>query len=194
MAVQLTTRAQYAYAAGFRNTSTLEALSIIVAISQAECGVGSATGCETGFCCGGAAGIWQIQLDAHPWATLSCAENPSCCAGYAFRISGGTSFSAWTTYNNGAFRQYLTAARNAIAQAGIGAAPPPPPTPPPPTTPPPESPTTTTTPGSSSFLPLALLFSGTGIALYAHHRHHQKHNPSPTSTSTQKPSHIFGVR
>ena len=157
-------RAQFAYNAGFRNTNSIEALTIILAISQAECGMGSATGCEYGCDAGGDAanstcGIWQIYQPAHP-GTRACASDPACCATLAWAISNhGTSFGAWSTYNSGVFRNYLAEARVA-AIAVQSPTPTPTPTPTPPPTPVPVSPPATAT----SALPWLLIAAG-GLGL-----------------------------
>jgi len=137
MSVSVAQRVQLAYAAGFRNTDALEALSIIVAISLAECGLGGA--CETGCnpdCCGcgcssgcESCGVLQVFQPCHP-GTAACASDPTCAftLGYALS-SGGVAFSPWSTYTSGAFQGYMTAARAAIQglPPPIGPAPPSPP-------------------------------------------------------------------
>jgi len=120
MAVSVAQRVQYAWDAGFRNTATIESLTIIVAVSLCECGVGSSSGCETGCvqdCCPVApsCGVLQVYQPAHP-NTATCASDPACCFRLGWEISNhGTSFSPWSTYNDGCFRQYLTTVRAAIA-------------------------------------------------------------------------------
>jgi hypothetical protein len=144
MAVSAAQRAQLAWNAGFRNTVERESLSIMVAISLAECGVGSSSGCETGcvdvegdLTCG------VVQVDcrtsSYGSACTTCSA-PAAAFACAWHISsGGTSFSAWATYTGGEFSQYLPTARAAIAATVCAPAPaavstvstePPPPPPP----------------------------------------------------------------
>jgi len=53
-------------------------------------------------------GLWQIHLPAHPDVSQGCAEDPQCAARAARAISNGWSnFHPWTTFQNGAYRQYL---------------------------------------------------------------------------------------
>ena len=173
MSVSIAQRVQYAYDAGFRNTAQVEGLSIIVSISLAECGMGSA--CETGCnpdCCGcgcssgcQSCGIWQIFQPCHP-GTAACAKNPACCATIAWSLSHNTGFTAWSTFNNGAFRAHLDAVRQTIASMPppIGPAPQPSPTPTP--TPAP-TPSPTPTSESSAGLAILLLVGAAGAAWYA---------------------------
>lgn len=134
MSVSVQDRVRFAYDAGFRNGGPIESLTIIVAISLCECGVGSSSGCEYGCnpdCCPPApsCGVLQVYQPAHP-GTADCASDPACCFRLGWDISNhGTSFSPWSTYNNGCFRQHLTEVRDAIAASPppIGSAPPPPP-------------------------------------------------------------------
>ena len=80
MSVSVAQRVQLAYAAGFRNSDAIEALSIIVAISLCECAVGSGSGCEGG--CNPdsgsvSCGLLQVYQPAHP-GTSACASDPAC--------------------------------------------------------------------------------------------------------------------
>jgi hypothetical protein len=137
MTVSVAQRVQHAYDAGFRNSDAIEALSVIVAISMCECGVGSA--CETGCnpdCCGcgcssgcQSCGVLQVFQPCHP-GTSGCAVDPSCAFTLGWTISNaGTSFGAWSTYNDGCYQGNLGAVRAAIASLPppIGPAPPSPP-------------------------------------------------------------------
>ena len=177
MSVQIAQRVQYAYNAGFRNTNAVEGLSIIVAISLAECGIGSSSGCETGCDAGGDAanstcGVWQIYQPAHP-GTRSCAIDPACCATIAWSLSHNTGFTAWSTYNSGAFRSHLDAVRATIASmpAPIGAARAPIPNPPPTPQPPPPPVTQPPASQSSAVLAALLLAGAVGAAWYGARGH-----------------------
>jgi len=56
-------------------------------------------------------GLWQINLVAHPGYTQAAMLTTTGNAGAAVAISsGGLSFSAWTTYEDGAYRPFLTGA------------------------------------------------------------------------------------
>jgi hypothetical protein len=130
MSVSLDQRIQDAYAAGFRGS----ALVTIVCISLCECGIGSATGCETG--CdpdsgGESCGVLQIYQPAHP-GTAACASNPPCCFTLGWQISsGGADFHPWTTFQDGCWAGHIaavTAAINALPPPiGSSGNPPPPP-------------------------------------------------------------------
>ena len=120
--VSIADRLTDAYNAGFRNGAT-EALTVIVAISLCECGVGSA--CETGCnpdCCpqSVSCGVWQVFQAAHP-GTAACASSPPCAATLAWAISNhGTTFAPWTTYRNGCYRSHLAAVRAVLATLPFG--------------------------------------------------------------------------
>lgn len=68
---------------------------------------------------GGSLGLWQVYLSAHqeyavapdPDGTLgtNALYDPDTNADAAFKISsGGTVWTPWSTYNSGAYKQYLT--------------------------------------------------------------------------------------
>lgn len=64
-------------------------------------------------------GVWQINSRWHSEVSDAQAFNPATCAQAAARISAnGTDWTPWTTYDNGAYNQYLSRARTAAAQAG----------------------------------------------------------------------------
>lgn len=119
MSVSLDQRIQDAYAAGFRGNG----LVTIVCISLCECGIGSATGCETGCnpdSAGLSCGVLQIYQPAHP-GTAVCASNPACCFTLGWQISShGTNFHPWTTFQNGCWSNHI-----AVVTAAIAALPPP---------------------------------------------------------------------
>lgn len=62
-------------------------------------------------------GLWQINNFYHSEVSDNCAYDPNCAAGAAFRISAhGTNWQPWSTYMNGAYRQYLVRAQRAAGQ------------------------------------------------------------------------------
>jgi hypothetical protein len=64
-------------------------------------------------------GLWQINDHWHPEVSDAAAFNPATAAQAAYRISGGgKSWSAWSTWNNGAAAAQLGRAQLAAAQAG----------------------------------------------------------------------------
>jgi Lysozyme like domain len=74
------------------------------AVAEAESG-GSSTAVGD---YGTSYGPWQIHLPDHPDVTIACAEDLACAAQVAARISsGGTDWSAWTTYRSGAYLTHL---------------------------------------------------------------------------------------
>ncbi|WP_163509110.1 transglycosylase SLT domain-containing protein [Fodinicola acaciae] len=64
-------------------------------------------------------GLWQINSGAHPEVSDACAYDAQCNANAAYRISsGGTNWQPWSTYNNGAYRAYLSEAQAAVDRLG----------------------------------------------------------------------------
>lgn len=54
-------------------------------------------------------GLWQINILAHPQYNATLLRDPVQNANAMFAISnGGTSWTAWSTYTNGKYRQYLS--------------------------------------------------------------------------------------
>lgn len=94
---------QFAQQAGFSG----QGLQNILAIAQAESGLNpSAQNCNNpGGSCD--RGILQINNSYHSEVTNQCAYDPACAFAAAFKISGGNNFSQWTTFQNGAYKQYL---------------------------------------------------------------------------------------
>jgi hypothetical protein len=62
-------------------------------------------------------GLWQINSAAWPQVSNACAFNGQCNGNAAWGLisSHGTNWSAWVTYNNGAWENYLSIARSAIS-------------------------------------------------------------------------------
>src|SRR5207253_6085129 len=66
-------------------------------------------------------GLWQINSYWHREVSDAEAHNPSKSAAAAYRIShGGSNWSAWSTYNSGAYKAYLARARSAVDRIGQG--------------------------------------------------------------------------
>lgn len=56
----------------------------------------------------GSEGIWQIFGQAHPSVSLGCAQDPNCASDAARQISNNwTNWSPWSTFNSGAYKQFL---------------------------------------------------------------------------------------
>lgn len=114
--------AQVAHAAGFRG----DALETAVAVSGAETGgtynptLDSAPNHTSGPDNGSVdRGLWQFNSYWHAEVSDSDAHDPDASARAAYRISrGGSSWTAWSTYNSGAYKAYLPAARAAVAALG----------------------------------------------------------------------------
>lgn len=63
-------------------------------------------------------GLWQINDHFHPEVSDDQAFDAQANANAAYRISGGgTNWHPWSTYNNGAYKQHMPAARVAAANA-----------------------------------------------------------------------------
>lgn len=110
--------AKYAYNAGFRG----EDLATIVAISQVESG--GQTAIED-YAHSGHWGLWQIAV-THGY-TPEQLKNPATNAAAAYKLyrgriaSGQHPFGDWLPFEpSGAYKSYLSAARDAIRQAGLG--------------------------------------------------------------------------
>ncbi|MFJ5986278.1 hypothetical protein [Lentzea sp. NPDC092896] len=101
--------AKHAQKAGFRGEDLVEAVAIGMAESR----------CRTYFDDPVPAdqGMWQIKVDRNdPWrnGTNGNLLDPAYNAVVTNRMSsGGTNWTAWTTYNNGTYRRYLDVARDA---------------------------------------------------------------------------------
>ena len=114
------------YGAGFRGRG----LVVITCISECECDYGHQP-CDDGGCnpdcCPPAPSCGQVQVyqGAHP-GTAAEASTLAGTARLAWQISsGGTSFTAWTTYNNGCWQSKKAVVTAAVAAmpAPIGSAP-----------------------------------------------------------------------
>jgi hypothetical protein len=62
-------------------------------------------------------GLWQINSCYHPEVSDHCAFRPTCNARAAKRISDhGKDWSPWSAYDSGAYRQFLSVAKQAVDQ------------------------------------------------------------------------------
>ena len=60
---------------------------------------------------GGSYGLWQVNHPAHPEYDIESLFDPTYNAKAALAISnGGSNFTPWSTYNSGAYKQYLQVA------------------------------------------------------------------------------------
>ncbi|SCG71775.1 SH3 domain-containing protein [Micromonospora rifamycinica] len=112
--------AQVAYAAGFRNNPLVTAVAVAMAESSCNPSAVGSNG-PTAGCSNGSLdrGLWQINNCYHPTVTDSCAYTAQCNANAAYNISsGGSNWQPWSTYNNGAYAGYLSAAQAAVARLG----------------------------------------------------------------------------
>lgn len=95
---------QDASQAGFTGTG----LQDIVAIAMAESGGNTLASNTVGNSAGTDRGVLQINSFFHPEVSNTCAYDPICSFTQAFNISqGGTSFTPWTTFDNGSFKKFL---------------------------------------------------------------------------------------
>ncbi|MBM7077684.1 transglycosylase SLT domain-containing protein [Micromonospora humida] len=112
--------AQVAYAAGFRNNPLVTAVAVAMAESSCNPSAVGSNG-PTAGCPNGSLdrGLWQINNCYHPTVNDTCAYNSQCNANAAYSISsGGSNWQPWSTYNNGAYAAYLSAAQAAVARLG----------------------------------------------------------------------------
>jgi hypothetical protein len=62
----------------------------------------------------GSVGLWQINVAAHPQYDPQSLHDPTTNAQAALAISsGGTTFTPWSTFNSGAYQQFVPAAQAA---------------------------------------------------------------------------------
>ncbi|MFE9655919.1 RICIN domain-containing protein [Micromonospora sp. NPDC006431] len=86
-------------------------VAVAVAMAESSCNP-SATGQNPGSI---DRGLWQINNYWHPEVSDACAYQVQCNANAAWNISNhGSNWTPWSTYNNGAWRNYLNTARDAI--------------------------------------------------------------------------------
>ena len=118
--------AGYATYAGWTNNASHDDLVTASAICVAEsggqptvyyCNPTGKDGYYPPVACSGMydRGLWQIDNQAWPSITDTCAFAAKCNADGAYAISQrGASFSPWATYTSGAYSNYLTAAQSAV--------------------------------------------------------------------------------
>lgn len=87
--------------------STVDQTQLAVAIALAE-----SSGNEDADN-GIAAGLWQINYHAHPQWTAEQLYDPKTNAHAARVVLASQGWSAWTTYQTGAYKQFMSTARNA---------------------------------------------------------------------------------
>ena len=97
---------QLAAAAGFQGSD----IQTATAIAQAESSGNPLVTGDLNITPGGSVGLWQINLAAHPNYTAAELMNPAAnaAAAYALYKAAGYKFTPWSTYNNGAYSQYLS--------------------------------------------------------------------------------------
>lgn len=84
---------------------TDEQANIGAAIAEAESGGNPAAYGDRSI--GGSYGLWQVYQPAHP-GTQQAALNPDSAVQLMWQISNhGTNWKPWSTFNNGAYKQYL---------------------------------------------------------------------------------------
>jgi len=69
---------------------------------------------------GNSIGLWQINVPSHPECDPNQLTDPSYNAQSAVQISsGGENWRPWSAWKNGAYRQYITEAENALGVAPL---------------------------------------------------------------------------
>ncbi len=110
--------ADVAFSAGFRGEALANAIAIALAESKGDSGargdINLTTGGEVSV------GLWQINwrpaYASDPARNRQANTDPATAARNAYTISrGGTSFRAWSTYNDGKYRAFLTQATGAAS-------------------------------------------------------------------------------
>ncbi|SDY98151.1 hypothetical protein SAMN05421504_108111 [Amycolatopsis xylanica] len=106
--------AQYARNAGLRGNGLV--ISIAVALAESQ---GWTRAVLINTDCSRDRGVWQINSYWHSEVSDTQAFNPASAATATYTISsGGSNWTPWVTYNNGAYQQYLARARTAAAAVG----------------------------------------------------------------------------
>jgi hypothetical protein len=86
--------------------------AVMTAIAMAE-----SSGSTTVVNSIGCVGLWQINVPAHPQYTQSDMQDPTKNAAAAVAILKGQGLTAWQTYTDGAYKQYLATAKKATSDA-----------------------------------------------------------------------------
>lgn len=106
--------AQTARSAGFSGNGWVTSVAVALAESS---GWTRAVLIDTD--CSRDRGLWQINSFWHSEVSDAQAFDPNGCARAAFSISsGGSNWTPWTTFTNGAYQQFLSRAQTAVRQAG----------------------------------------------------------------------------
>lgn len=110
--------AQYAAAAGFKGTALRNAVAVALAESGGDT---RAVGVNSDKWRSRDRGLWQINSHWHPDVTDALAFNPATAARAAYRISsGGTNWSPWSVWKNGAAQTQMARAQIGVNQAAAG--------------------------------------------------------------------------
>lgn len=110
--------ATVAAGAGFRGTALRNAVAVALAESG---GRTDAVGVNSDRWRSRDRGLWQINDHWHPEVSDALAFNPVTCARAAYRISaGGTNWSPWSTWKNGAAQTQMAKAQIGVNQAAGG--------------------------------------------------------------------------
>lgn len=106
--------AQTAKSGGFSGNGEVTAVAVALAESQ-----GWTQAVLVNTDCSHDRGLWQISNRWHPEVSDAQAFGAVSCAQAAHTISsGGSDWTPWTTYLNGAYKQFLSRAQTAVNQAG----------------------------------------------------------------------------
>ena len=106
--------AQYARNAGFHGHGLV--ISIAVALAERS---GWTQAVLVDSDCSRDRGLWQINSFWHSEVSDAQAFDPAGCASAAFNISSsGNDWTPWTTYDNGAYQQFMSRAQTAANQVG----------------------------------------------------------------------------
>lgn len=99
--------AQVASAAGFGKDENTLATAVAVALAESS---GRTSAVSPTGCCHG---LWQINVDVHPY-TKTQMQDPAQNAAAAWKISsGGTNWKPWSAYTNGAYLLHMSSGRTA---------------------------------------------------------------------------------
>ncbi|MEV7231663.1 SH3 domain-containing protein [Polymorphospora sp. NPDC051019] len=113
--------AQPARAAGWTGENLVVAVAVALAESWCTAGAqnrnGPTAGCPNGSLDRGG---WQINNCYHAWVSDACAYELYCNARAAHDIWGWSGWTAWATYTNGSYRNYLAEAREGVGNPGGG--------------------------------------------------------------------------
>lgn len=110
--------ASAAVGAGFNGRGLVTAIAVALAESNGNPSAHNTNGEDS-------RGLWQINVAAHPQYASYNLYDPLTNAQVAYAISsGGTSWTAWSTYLNGAYLGYWSQAQQLAGVSGSSAPPP----------------------------------------------------------------------